>query len=124
MSKINLLTCVHLSAPAIPDSCLPLGMTPDQNETKLVAVQPGKLFLYYLYSQYEKKNYNFCRGEMEGVLLRVNFVVHYHYLVLYIFFLNFCMKFLFFLVFFFFNSETLWYWYFMALYGYFFLSYM
>jgi len=38
---------------------------------------------------------------MEGVLLRVNFVVHYHYLVLYIFFLNFCMKFLFFLVFFF-----------------------
>jgi len=30
-----------IGAPAIPDSCLPLGMTPDQNETKLVAVQPG-----------------------------------------------------------------------------------
>ena len=29
------------SAPAVPDSCLPLGMSPDQNETKLVAVQPG-----------------------------------------------------------------------------------
>ena len=33
--------CLLFSAPAVPDSCLPLGMSPDQNETKLVAVQPG-----------------------------------------------------------------------------------
>ena len=32
------------SAPAVPDSCLPLGMAPEQNETKLVPVQPGKIF--------------------------------------------------------------------------------
>lgn len=31
-----------IGAPAVPDSCLPLGMSPDQNETKLVAVQPGR----------------------------------------------------------------------------------
>lgn len=31
-----------IGAPAVPDSCLPLGMAPDQNETKLVAVQPGR----------------------------------------------------------------------------------
>jgi len=33
-------------APAVPDSCLPLGMTPDQNETKLVAVQPGNMLAF------------------------------------------------------------------------------
>ncbi|KAL9966563.1 hypothetical protein ACROYT_G024659 [Oculina patagonica] len=31
-----------IGAPAVPDSCLPLGMAPDQNETKLVPVQPGR----------------------------------------------------------------------------------
>ncbi|XP_068747119.1 protein CLP1 homolog [Montipora capricornis] len=31
-----------IGAPAVPDSCLPLGMSPEQNETKLVAVQPGR----------------------------------------------------------------------------------
>lgn len=31
-----------IGAPAVPDSCLPLGMAPEQNETKLVPVQPGR----------------------------------------------------------------------------------
>lgn len=40
--KFSEIKIFKIGAPAVPDSCLPLGMTPDQNETKLVAVQPGR----------------------------------------------------------------------------------
>ena len=34
-------------APAVPDSCLPIGMQKDEIETKLVPMQPGKrLYIY------------------------------------------------------------------------------
>lgn len=32
-------------APAVPDSCLPIGMQQDQSETKLVPMQPGEAYL-------------------------------------------------------------------------------
>ena len=36
-------------APALPDSCLPLGMKPQDNKTKLVPVPPSKLSFRMVY---------------------------------------------------------------------------
>ena len=33
---------IYLIAPALPDSCLPLGMKTQDNKTKLVPLTPGK----------------------------------------------------------------------------------
>lgn len=40
-----------IGAPALPDSCMPLGMKAEDNLTKLVAVTPGRcyLFIYAVY---------------------------------------------------------------------------
>lgn len=35
-----------IGAPALPDSCMPLGMKAEDNLTKLVAVTPGKCYFY------------------------------------------------------------------------------
>ena len=53
-------------APAVPNSCLPLGMTPEDNQTKLVAVQPSKfsvscyclVFCLFLRSSYQGNSAN------------------------------------------------------------------
>jgi len=34
-----------IGAPALPDSCMPLGMKAEDNMTKLVSVSPGKILL-------------------------------------------------------------------------------
>lgn len=39
---------VLLLAPAVPDSCLPLGMTSDMSDTKLVPIQPSKSVTRFL----------------------------------------------------------------------------
>ncbi|XP_038044313.1 polyribonucleotide 5'-hydroxyl-kinase Clp1-like [Patiria miniata] len=39
-----------IGAPAVPNSCLPLGMTPEDNQTKLVAVQPSNELSHHLLS--------------------------------------------------------------------------
>lgn len=41
------LRVFKIGAPALPDSCMPLGMKPEDNMTKLVAVQPGKILFRY-----------------------------------------------------------------------------
>jgi polyribonucleotide 5'-hydroxyl-kinase len=35
-----------IGAPALPDSCMPLGMKAEDNLTKLVAVTPGRCYLF------------------------------------------------------------------------------
>lgn len=39
-----------IGAPILPTSCMPLGMTADENMTKLVAVSPGPNLLHHLLS--------------------------------------------------------------------------
>ena len=39
-----------IGAPILPTSCMPLGMTTDENMTKLVAVTPGQHLLHHLLS--------------------------------------------------------------------------
>ncbi|XP_078064649.1 polyribonucleotide 5'-hydroxyl-kinase Clp1 [Mustelus asterias] len=39
-----------VGAPTIPDSCLPLGMSQEDNQLKLVAVQPGRDLVHHLLS--------------------------------------------------------------------------
>ena len=39
-----------LGAPILPASCMPFGMTADENMTKLVAVRPGPNLLHHLLS--------------------------------------------------------------------------
>ncbi|XP_072038942.1 polyribonucleotide 5'-hydroxyl-kinase Clp1-like [Amphiura filiformis] len=39
-----------IGAPAVPNSCLPLGMTPEDNQTKLVPVQPSLELAHHLLS--------------------------------------------------------------------------
>ncbi|XP_071803579.1 polyribonucleotide 5'-hydroxyl-kinase Clp1-like [Asterias amurensis] len=39
-----------IGAPAVPNSCLPLGMTPEDNQTKLVAVQPSSELSHHILS--------------------------------------------------------------------------
>jgi hypothetical protein len=38
-----------IGAPALPDSCMPLGMKAEDNLTKLVAVTPGRCCLFICY---------------------------------------------------------------------------
>lgn len=40
--KFSDVKVFKIGAPAVPDSCLPIGMQQDQSETKLVLMQPGK----------------------------------------------------------------------------------
>lgn len=42
------LKLYKIGAPALPDSCMPLGMKAEDNMTKLVAVQPGPNLLHHL----------------------------------------------------------------------------
>ncbi|RZF43747.1 hypothetical protein LSTR_LSTR009170 [Laodelphax striatellus] len=42
------LKIYKIGAPALPDSCMPLGMKAEDNMTKLVAVQPGLNLLHHL----------------------------------------------------------------------------
>lgn len=39
-----------IGAPALPDSCLPLGMKPQDNKTKLVPLQPGMALVHHVFS--------------------------------------------------------------------------
>lgn len=39
-----------IGAPAVPDSCLPIGMKADDNQTKLVQVNPGHVLLHHILS--------------------------------------------------------------------------
>ncbi|XP_071966169.1 polyribonucleotide 5'-hydroxyl-kinase Clp1-like [Antedon mediterranea] len=39
-----------IGAPAVPNSCLPIGMTPEDNQTKLVPVQPNKNLVHHILS--------------------------------------------------------------------------
>ena len=44
MNEITIILKNISTAPAVPDSCLPMGMTQENFETKLVAIQPGALY--------------------------------------------------------------------------------
>ncbi|KAI1291802.1 Polyribonucleotide 5'-hydroxyl-kinase Clp1 [Halotydeus destructor] len=37
-----------IGAPAVPDSCMPLGMKADDNQTKLVPIQPGHILMHHI----------------------------------------------------------------------------
>uniref|UniRef100_A0A336MQF3 Protein CLP1 homolog n=1 Tax=Culicoides sonorensis TaxID=179676 RepID=A0A336MQF3_CULSO len=46
--KWNEMKVVKIGAPALPDSCMPLGMKAEDNMTKIVAVQPGTNLLHHI----------------------------------------------------------------------------
>ena len=46
----NMFAIDCFAAPAVPNSCLPLGMTPEDNQTKLVPVPPSKSVAHLLSS--------------------------------------------------------------------------
>lgn len=40
--KLSEVQVYKVGAPSLPDSCMPLGMKPEENKTKLVQLTPGK----------------------------------------------------------------------------------
>ncbi|GFS53488.1 protein CLP1 homolog [Nephila pilipes] len=48
--KFSDIKVYKIGAPSLPDSCMPLGMKPEDNRTKLVAVQTGQNLLHYILS--------------------------------------------------------------------------
>lgn len=46
--KWSEMKVVKIGAPALPDSCMPLGMKAEDNLTKIVAVQPGTNLLHHV----------------------------------------------------------------------------
>lgn len=40
--KLSEVQVYKIGAPSLPDSCMPLGMKPEENKTKLVQLTPGK----------------------------------------------------------------------------------
>ena len=46
----QLMKIYKVGAPSIPDSCMPIGMIADDNQTKLVPVSPGMVLLHHMLS--------------------------------------------------------------------------
>ncbi|CAL1276647.1 unnamed protein product [Larinioides sclopetarius] len=48
--KFSDIKVYKIGAPSLPDSCMPLGMKPEDNRTKLVSVQNGQNLLHHILS--------------------------------------------------------------------------
>ncbi|KAL3831762.1 hypothetical protein ACJMK2_023469 [Sinanodonta woodiana] len=48
--KFSEVKLFKIGAPVLPDSCLPLGMKPQDNKTKIVPVQPSPSLLHHVFS--------------------------------------------------------------------------
>lgn len=73
-----------IGAPALPDSCMPLGMKAEDHLTKLVSIQPGPAILHHLLAV------SFAENIDDDVITNnvAGFVCVYVYTTYILFFLN------------------------------------